>query len=87
VAALFTFGQKLAGSVGVFANAIAASLFGYVAGASVQAPGTLLGLRLMTGPVAATVFVAAIVLVRRFPITRESHEAAREPLAERRRSP
>lgn len=85
VAALFTFGQKLAGSVGVFANAIAAALFGYVAGAAAQAPGTVLGLRLMTGPVAALVFVVAIVLVRRFPITRAGHAAARAALAERRR--
>jgi len=37
VAALFTFGQKLAGSVGVFANAIAAAWFGYVAGATPRA--------------------------------------------------
>jgi GPH family glycoside/pentoside/hexuronide:cation symporter len=85
VAALFTFGQKLAGSVGVFANAIAAAWFGYVAGAAAQAPGTVLGLRLMTGPVAASVFVVAVVLVRRFPITRASHAAARAALAERRR--
>ncbi|MEJ2357314.1 MAG: MFS transporter [Deinococcales bacterium] len=87
VAALFTFGQKLAGSVGVFANAIAASLFGYVAGASLQAPGTVAGLRWMTGPVAAAVFVVAIVLVRRFPITRAGHAAARAELASRRAPP
>lgn len=81
VAALFTFGQKLAGSVGVFANAIAASLFGYVSGAASQAPATVWGLRMMTGPAAAAVFLVAIVLTRRFPITRQSHAAARAALA------
>lgn len=85
VVALFTFSQKLAGSLGVFANAIAATLFGYVAGAAGQAPGTVLGLRLMTGPAAVAVFIVAIVLTLRFPITRASHRAARDALEARRR--
>jgi hypothetical protein len=48
--ALFTFGQKVAGLVGVFANALAASVFGYVQGSALQAPHTVDGIRLMTGP-------------------------------------
>lgn len=82
--ALFTFGQKLAGSVGVFANAIAASVFGYQAGSALQAPDTVLGIRLMVGPVAAAVFAVALVLTWRFPITRASHQAARDALDRRR---
>lgn len=81
--ALFTFGQKLAGSIGVFANAIAATVFGYVPGAAEQAAGTVRGLRAMTGPVAVAVFVVALLLALRFPITRERHRAAREALADR----
>ncbi len=73
--ALFTFGQKVAGSVGVFANAIAAAVFGYVQGSAVQSEATVAGLRLMTGPVAALVFVAAAGLVWTFPITRARHAA------------
>jgi len=87
VVALFTFGQKLAGSVGVFANAIAATVFGYVPGAAVQAAGTVRGLRAMTGPVAVAVFVVALLLTLRFPITRARHAAARRALAERRSAP
>ncbi len=82
--ALFTFGQKLAGSVGVFANAIAAGVFGYVAGTAVQDAGTVAGIRAMVGPVAAGVFVVALILTLRFPITRASHREVQAALAERR---
>jgi glycoside/pentoside/hexuronide:cation symporter, GPH family len=81
--ALFTFGQKAAGSVGVFANALVASAFGYVQGSAVQSDATVVGLRLMTGPVAAAVFVAAVFLVWAYPITRAGHAAARIELAAR----
>jgi GPH family glycoside/pentoside/hexuronide:cation symporter len=79
--ALFTFGQKAAGSIGVFANALAAAAFGYVQGSAVQSEATVAGLRLMTGPVAAGVFVVAAALVWTYPITRARHEAARAELA------
>ncbi|MFO7544866.1 MAG: MFS transporter [Trueperaceae bacterium] len=82
--ALFTFGQKLAGSVGVFANAIAAGVFGYVAGTAVQDPATVTGIRAMVGPVAAVVFAVALVLTLRFPITRASHREAQAALEGRR---
>jgi glycoside/pentoside/hexuronide:cation symporter, GPH family len=81
--ALFTFGQKVAGSLGVFANALAATWFGYVQGSAVQAPATVEGIRLMTGPVAAGLFVLAAAWVWTYPITRERHAAARAALAER----
>ena len=81
--ALFTFGQKAAGSIGVFANALVASTFGYVQGSAVQSEATIVGLRAMTGPVAAGVFVVAALLVWTYPITRAKHEAARAELAAR----
>jgi glycoside/pentoside/hexuronide:cation symporter, GPH family len=82
--ALFTFGQKAAGSVGVFANALVASAFGYVQGSAVQSDATVVGLRLMTGPVAAGgLRVAAVFLVWAYPITRAGHAAARIELAAR----
>ncbi|MDF1523498.1 MAG: MFS transporter, partial [Trueperaceae bacterium] len=79
--ALFTFGQKAAGSIGVFANALAAAAFGYVQGSAAQSEATVAGLRLMTGPVAAGVFAVAAALVWTYPITRARHEAARAELA------
>ena len=81
--ALFTFGQKLAGSLGVFANALVASLFGYQAGVAEQSARTVAGLRGMTGPVAALVFLVALLLTLRFPITRKAHEAVRTRLEAR----
>lgn len=81
--ALFTFGQKAAGSLGVFANALAAAAFGYVQGSALQSDATVAGLRLMTGPVAAGVFVVAAALVWTYPITRARFEAARVELARR----
>lgn len=83
--ALFTFGQKLAGSIGVFANALATALFGYVAGSALQAPETVAGLRLVLGPVAATVFVVVALMVWTSPITRQAHAAARAELEARER--
>ena len=81
--ALFTFGQKVAGSLGVFANALVAAAFGYVQGSALQSEATVVGLRAMTGPVAAGVFVAAALLVWTYPITRATHAAARAELAAR----
>lgn len=81
--ALFTFGQKLAGSVGVFANALAATLVGYQAGSAVQSEATVRGLQLVLGPIAAAVFVLAAALVWTSPVTRATHAAARAALAAR----
>jgi len=81
--ALFTFGQKVAGSLGVFANALAATWFGYVQGSAVQAPATVEGIRLMTGPVSAGLFLLAAAWVWTYPITRERHAEARAALAAR----
>jgi GPH family glycoside/pentoside/hexuronide:cation symporter len=81
--ALFTFGQKVAGSLGVFANAIAATLFGYVQGQALQAPETVFGIQLMTGPVSAGIFLLAAAWVWTFPITRERHREMQTALASR----
>jgi glycoside/pentoside/hexuronide:cation symporter, GPH family len=81
--AVFTFGQKLAGSVGVFANAVAASVFGYLPGVAEQAPRTVAGFSLVLGPVAFGLLALAAALVWTSPITRERHEAARHALRAR----
>lgn len=80
VYALFTFGQKLAGSLGVFANALVVALFGYQPGAALQTPETVQALSRMTGPVAAGILLAAALLSFRFPITKAKHEEARRRL-------
>jgi glycoside/pentoside/hexuronide:cation symporter, GPH family len=80
VYALFTFGQKIASSIGVFSNAIVASVFGYQQGSLEQAPATINAIKWMTGPVAAIVFLIAIVFVLAFPITKARHEEVRAKL-------
>ena len=79
--ALFTFGQKIAGSVGVFANGIVASVFGYQQGSALQSSETLRAIAVMAGPVAAAVFVLAVVAALRFPITAQKHAEVRAKLA------
>lgn len=81
--ALFTFGQKVAGSAGVFANAIIIAAFNYQQGSSEQTSETLRGLSLMIGPVAASVFGLAILFVWLYPITRKTHRAAQDALAQK----
>ena len=76
VYALFTFGQKLAGSVGVFSNALVASLFGYQQGVAAQSPATARALQVMAGPVAAGIFLLAIFFVLRYPVTKTRHDEA-----------
>jgi len=75
--ALFTFGQKIAGSLGVFVNAIVAALAGYQQGVVIQAPHTVQAIRLMVGPMAAVFFLTAAALAWRYPITRKQHERTR----------
>jgi glycoside/pentoside/hexuronide:cation symporter, GPH family len=75
--ALFTFGQKIAGSIGVFSNAIVASVFGYRQGVIEQSATTVSAIRWMAGPVAALVFLISIFFVLRFPITKARHYEAR----------
>jgi glycoside/pentoside/hexuronide:cation symporter, GPH family len=80
VYALFTFGQKIASSIGVFSNAIVTSFFGYKQGILEQAPTTVNAIKWMTGPIAAIVFLIAIAFVLAFPITKAGHEAVRARL-------
>lgn len=74
VYALCTLGQKTASSVGVFASAIVATVFGYDAGRAVQTEDTVRGLAFGLGPGAAVVYAVALVLVLRTP-SRAAHDA------------
>jgi glycoside/pentoside/hexuronide:cation symporter, GPH family len=80
--AVFTFGQKLAGSIGVFANALAARVFDYVPGVALQSARTVEGFTLVLGPIAFGILALAAALVWTFPITRARHHQARQALQE-----
>lgn len=81
VYALFTFGQKIASSIGVFSNAIVVAVFGYQQGSTEQTPATIAAIKWMNGPVTALVFAVAILCVLAFPITKAKHEEVRTKLA------
>jgi glycoside/pentoside/hexuronide:cation symporter, GPH family len=81
VYALFTFGQKIAGSVGVFSNAIVASVFGYKQGVVEQSASPITAIRWMAGPVAAFIFVLSIIFVLRFPINKAKHLEVKQKLS------
>ncbi len=69
----FLFMTKCAGSIGVFANAIILSVFEHKAGQIDQSESTIQAFVWMTGPVPLVLFLFAIVLCIKYPITRESH--------------
>ena len=74
--AIFTFGQKVAGSLGVFASALVTAVFGYVQGTAEQSAQTVLGLRIAIGPVAMAGLAIAAALVWRYPLSRTTHTDA-----------
>jgi sugar (glycoside-pentoside-hexuronide) transporter len=80
VYALFTFGQKIASSIGVFANSIIIQVFNYQQGSLEQTPATITAIKWMNGPVTALVFLVAIFCVLAFPITKAKHEEVRAKL-------
>ena len=77
------FTQKLTQALGIAASGWVLTLFGYVEGGAAQSARTLLGIRLFMGPVPLVVFLIALPLLFRFPITRASHAAVRRQLAMR----
>jgi GPH family glycoside/pentoside/hexuronide:cation symporter len=82
--------QKLGLALGLFLVSQALSAAGYItppAGAAapvVQPDSALLAIRLMIGPIPAVILAAGILLVHKFPITKEGHEATLRELARRR---
>jgi GPH family glycoside/pentoside/hexuronide:cation symporter len=82
--AIFTFGQKTAFALGAFLNAQMLELVGYQRDAVEQSARAIAGIQWMVGPVAAGVFLLAVLLVWRYPITKAKHDEARAALATRR---
>jgi GPH family glycoside/pentoside/hexuronide:cation symporter len=81
----WTLAMKLSAALANGLVGVALELFGYVPNAA-QAPHTILGIKLLYGPVPAVLMLAALVVFLRFPLTRERHHAVQEALAVRRRA-
>jgi len=82
-AAIFTFFQKVATSLGIFLNAQMLAFIGYQPGVIEQTARALTGIRWMFGPVAALLLLLTLVIVKLYPITKERHDAAKEELVMR----
>jgi GPH family glycoside/pentoside/hexuronide:cation symporter len=70
---------KLSDMLGIAAAGWVLQLYGYVANVA-QSADTLFGLRLFFGPVPLLFFAAAIPLLVRYPVTRQSHAELRRQL-------
>jgi GPH family glycoside/pentoside/hexuronide:cation symporter len=80
---VWTLTMKLAAALGIALAGLLLPQLGYVPGAVQQTPETIWALKLAWGPLPALFFVATLLVVRRFPLSRERHREIRAALAER----
>jgi GPH family glycoside/pentoside/hexuronide:cation symporter len=86
--AFASFFQKLATGVALWGMGQALAFTGYLTPdpsgpLPIQPPAAVDAIRTFTGPVPATLLVLAVLFAWRYPITRESHQATLQELAER----
>jgi GPH family glycoside/pentoside/hexuronide:cation symporter len=84
--AFMTLLQKVGLALGLFLVSLALQFSGFVSGATQQPESALLAIRIFIGPVPMVLLIAALVLARFYPITRQMHEEMLLQLAERHRS-
>ncbi len=80
---VWTLVMKLASAVGIALAGLLLPYLGYVPGLDEQSPETILFLKLAWGPLPALFFVATLLVVRNFPLTRERHGEIRAALEKR----
>ncbi|MGD8731236.1 MAG: MFS transporter, partial [Anaerolineales bacterium] len=84
---LVTLTQKIASAVAVPLVLLLLELTGYVPNAAVQPASTMLGIRVVIGPIPAILLSAGIVFAMRYPLSRERHSEIRQALRERAEEP
>ena len=84
---LVTLTQKIASAVAVPLVLLLLEVTGYVPNASVQPASTMLGIRVVIGPIPAVLLSAGIIFAMRYPLSREKHSEIREALRERSEQP
>jgi GPH family glycoside/pentoside/hexuronide:cation symporter len=72
--------DKLMRSLGVFAVGIGLDAFGYVPNVA-QSAQSLLGIRLVFGPIPAVILLLTVPLLLRYPLDRQAHARLRQQLA------
>jgi GPH family glycoside/pentoside/hexuronide:cation symporter len=80
---VWTLVMKLAAAAGIALAGVLLPHLGYVPGLAHQAPETVSALKLAWGPLPALFFVATLLVVRKFPLSRERHREIRAALAAR----
>jgi len=83
---LWTLTMKLVAALAIALAGVALDLIGYIPNQA-QSDSTLLGLKILYGPVPAFFFFLSFLIFLRFPLTRESHAEIQRQLQERRVSP
>jgi len=81
---VWTLVMKLGSAVGIALAGVLLPYLGYVPGAAQQTPETISMLKLAWGPVPALFLLAAFLVVRRFPLSRERHLEIQAALRARR---
>jgi len=79
---LWTFSSKVGQAVAIGLSGWILSLFGYVANAA-QSDQAVLGIRLLCGPIPALFFLLGILVLSRYPITREYYQKLQNMILER----
>ena len=80
---VWTLVMKLAAALAAGVVGVSFQLLGYVPNVE-QAPGTILGIRLLYGPIPAAFLLVALAVFWRFPLTRDRHREVQAVLARRR---
>lgn len=84
---LVTLTQKVASAVAIPLVLLLLEVTGYVPNAAVQPAGTMLGIRIVIGPIPALLLSAGIIFAMRYPLSRERHAEIREALEKRTEEP
>lgn len=84
---LVTLTQKIASAVAVPLVLLLLEVTGYVPNAAAQPASTMLGIRIVIGPIPAVLLSAGIIFALRYPLSRERHTEIREALRKRSEQP
>ena len=84
---LVTLTQKIASAIAVPLVLLLLDVTGYIPNAEVQPASTMLGIRIVIGPVPAILLSAGIIFALRYPLSRERHSEIQAAIQERSESP
>jgi GPH family glycoside/pentoside/hexuronide:cation symporter len=80
---LVTLTQKVASAVAVPLVLLLLEVTGYVPNAGIQPASTMLGIRIVIGPIPAVLLCSGIIFAIRYPLSRERHTEIREAIKKR----